>query len=133
MFFDTIYFGWYKILKDTVYSYRTDNEGIDSKEHAFFISFLLHGINIWSLFRYFLMKYNGTMVNLYWGIAIALTVFGLGYIYFFRKRISKLISSSFSMVKIVISICLTLIYSLITVYLMHQIGDYLRQINFGFD
>lgn len=122
---DIFFWGWYKILDKTIYLYRTEQSGIGPKEHAFFIAFLLHGINVWSLFRYLSFEYFGLRMD--WGILIGIMVFGIGYLIYFRnKRLSKIVSGDINKFNTFLYIMLTLIYTIVSVYIMLELGNYIR-------
>lgn len=122
---DIAFWGWYKILDKTVYLYRTEQGGIGPREHAFFIAFLLHGINVWSLFRYLSIEYFGTRIE--WGILIGLTVFVIGYFVYFRnRRWDKIASLDIGRFQAFLYIALTLAYTIVSVYIMLELGNYIR-------
>lgn len=54
--FDIIFFGWYHIMAQTIYALRSEKGAIGPKEHSFFITFFVHGINLWSLISYLAAK-----------------------------------------------------------------------------
>ena len=85
IFFDLIFWGWYQMLDKTIYSNNNDGS-IGPKQHSFFISFLLHGINVWSIFRYMSIEYMGQRLGLYSGLSLAVTVFIIGYFLFIRNK-----------------------------------------------
>lgn len=127
IFIDYIFWGWYQILDKTIYSMKNENVGIGPKEHSFFITFLLHGINIWTAFRYFLMKFSEKTISLLGGLLIAVSVFGIGYFIFYKnKRANIVISTDKNIFKGTISLVLAIAYTIITVYLMLETGNYIR-------
>lgn len=127
-FLNIIYWGWYHILDKTVYLYGRNNGGFGLREHAFFVSFLLHIINLWTLVRYIFIKYFEKTTDLYIPIFISLIVFTLGYFKFLRnKKADLIISSEARVFKEVVMLVLTLIYSIVTVYCMIEVGNYVRQ------
>lgn len=86
IFIDYVFWGWYQILDKTIYSMKTKDSGIGPREHSFFITFLLHGINIWTALSYLLIEYSGSTVSLYVGLLIAVGVFTVGYFLFYKKK-----------------------------------------------
>ncbi|MEM8568866.1 MAG: hypothetical protein AAGF85_20575 [Bacteroidota bacterium] len=126
---DIIFFGWYQILDKTIYASKTVDDGIGPKEHSFFITFLLHGINIYTVLRYVFIEYYGKPVELSISLPIAATVFVLGYfIYYKKKRVDKVIAYKMSALQVILSLILTLVYTVATVYFMLEIGNYVRGI-----
>ncbi|WP_192350261.1 hypothetical protein [Algoriphagus sp. Y33] len=106
---------------------KNHSERIGAKEHSFFITFVLHGINIWTALRYFLFECFRMMVGLYLGLFIAIGVLGLGYfIFFVKKRASAIILEDISVFRCLISLVLTILYTIGTIYFMLKTGDYLR-------
>lgn len=123
---DIIFFGWYHILDKTIYSYGTEKGGIGPKEHSFFITFLFHGINLWSLLSYLVVKHFNADIPLYISLSIAIVVFLVGYFSFFRKRASKIITHNVKIAKSILFVTIALIYVVVSVYLMFKTGDYVR-------
>jgi hypothetical protein len=127
IFIDYVFWGWYQILDKTIYSMKTEDQGIGAREHSFFITFLLHGINIWTGLSYLFMEYMGEAIGLYSGLSIAVGVFAIGYLIFFRnKRANAVISSNMNVFKGSISLVLTIAYTVLTIYLMLETGNYIR-------
>ncbi len=127
IFIDYVFWGWYQILDKTIYSMRNENGGVGPREHSFFITFLLHGINIWSGLRYFLIEYLDKTVGLYGGLFIAVGVFAIGYLLFYKnRRATAVISSDMSFLKASISLLLTVGYTVVTIYLMLETGNHVR-------
>lgn len=123
-----VFFGWYHILDKTIYSFGTGREGIGPKEHSFFITFLFHGINLWTSLSYLSAKYFSVDVPLYVGLSLGLTVFGIGYLSFFRKRASEVLSHEVKNVKTILFVIVALTYVILSVYLMFKVGNYVREI-----
>ncbi|GAB4107645.1 hypothetical protein GCM10028791_00910 [Echinicola sediminis] len=124
---DYVFWGWYQILDKTIYSMKTKNDGIGPKEHSFFISFLLHGLNVWTGLSYWFFGYMGVSIGLYSGLLIALGVFAVGYIIFFlNKRADTVLASHMDVFKGSISFVLTIAYTVGTVWLMFEVDDYIR-------
>lgn len=127
IFIDYIFWGWYQILDKTIYSMKNEDQGIGPREHSFFITFLLHGINIWTALRYLSIEYSGRTVSLYGGLLIAVGVFTVGYFLFYKKkRANSVISADMNIFKGSISLFLTITYTVGTVYLMLETGNYIR-------
>jgi hypothetical protein len=106
---------------------KTEDHGIGPREHSFFITFLLHEINIWTGLGYLLIEYFGKTINLFGGLSIAVGIFTVGYIAFFKKRTNVVISADMNILKGSILVILTLIYTVPTIYLMLETGNYIRQ------
>jgi hypothetical protein len=126
--FAIVFFGWYHILDKTIYSNGAERVGIGPKEHSFFITFLFHGINLWTILRYLLAKYFNVSVPLYASLSLALAVFVLGYLSFFKKRANDIITRDVENVKAVLFVIIALVYVIVSVYLMFKVGDYVREI-----
>jgi phosphoglycerol transferase MdoB-like AlkP superfamily enzyme len=132
-FLKIIYWGWYQILDKTIYLYGKSNGGFGIKEHAFFISFSLHGINIWTIFSFVYIEYYGNTFDLYFPLFIFMNVFLLGYLKFLKnKKADAVISADINLLKGILFILFTLVYSFVTVYLMIEVGNYIRK-EMGFD
>lgn len=123
-----VFFGWYHILDKTIYSFGASREGIGPKEHSFFITFLFHGINLWTILRYLLAKYFSMSVPLYTSLFLALAVFVVGYLSFFRKRASEILTQEVKNVKTILFVVIALAYVILSVYLMFTVGNYVREI-----
>lgn len=123
-----VFFGWYHVLDKTIYSYGTERGGIGPKEHSFFITFLFHGINLWTLLSYLLAKYFSVDVPLYVGLSLGLVVFVVGYLSFFRKRASEILTHDVKNMKAILFVIIALTYVVISVYLMFKVGNYVREI-----
>lgn len=123
---DIIFFGWYHILDKTIYSYGTEKGGIGPKEHSFFITFLFHGINLWTFLSYLLAKYLSVDVPLYVSLPLGLIVFAVGYLSFFRKRASEVLAHDVKNTKTILFMIIALTYVVVSVYLMFKVGNYVR-------
>lgn len=123
-----VFFGWYHILDKTIYSSGGSREGIGPKEHSFFITFLFHGINLWTILRYLLAKYLSMSAPLYASLFLALAVFIVGYLGFFRKRATEILTQEVKNGKAIVFVVMALAYVVISVYLMFKVGDYAREI-----
>jgi 1,4-dihydroxy-2-naphthoate octaprenyltransferase len=122
---DIVFLGWYRILDKTIYLYRIEQGGIGPKEHAFFITFLLHGINLWSLFRYLSFEYFGFRID--WWLLIGIVVLGIGYFFYYRReRLNKILLGDINSFKFFLYIMFALIYTIFSVYIMLKLGDYIR-------
>lgn len=124
---DYVFWGWYQILDKTIYSLKTSNHGIGPKEHSFFISFLLQGINVWTVFRFVLFEYFEITIDIFGGLIIAFGVFAIGYFLFLKRmRSNEIISKEMNVFKGVISLVLTISYTVLTILLMLELSDYIR-------
>lgn len=127
-FLKIIYWGWYQILDKTIYLYGKSNGGFGIKEHAFFISFSLHMINLLTLARFVFIKYFEKTTDYYIPFIICISVFSFGYLKFIKnKKAEAVISSEIYLIKGILIILFTLIYSIVTVYLMIEVGNYIRK------
>lgn len=125
---DIVFLGWYHICDKTIYANVADTEGIGPKEHSFFITFLIHGINLWTLVSYAVAKYLGVNEPLYVSLTIAVTVFVVGYFWFFRKRANRIIARNIKNGKLVLYVLIALAYVVVSVFLMFSVGNYVREI-----
>jgi len=124
---DIIFLGWYQIMDKTVYSFENKGRAIGPKEHSLFITFLLHGINLWTLLSYLLTQYFNKPLPLYFGLFVAILVFLLGYnIYIRQNRAEKVISYNITTIKILFYILASIIYTIISIYCMLEVGDFVR-------
>lgn len=123
-----IFFGWYHILDKTIYSFGASRQGIGPKEHSFVITFLFHGINLWTILSYLSAKYFRADVPLYVGLFLGLAVFGVGYISFFKKRASEILSLEVKNVTAILFVIIALIYVIVSVYLMLKVGTFVRDL-----
>jgi hypothetical protein len=123
-----VFSGWFHILDKTIYSFGAEREGIGPKEHSFFITFLFHGMNLWTISRYLLAKYFAMSVPLYAGLSLGLAVLVVGYLSFFRNRASEILSRNVKNVKVILFVVAALAYVVISVYLMFKVGDFVREI-----
>ncbi|MFM9841177.1 MAG: hypothetical protein ACKVOQ_23135 [Cyclobacteriaceae bacterium] len=125
--FDVFFWGWYQILDKTVYSLRNEVGGIGAKEHSFFVVFLIHGINLWTFLSYFVAKHFHVGIPLYTSISIAIIVFGIGYLIYFRRgRATKIIMSNVKTAKGILFVILSLAYIILSAYAMLEVGNYVR-------
>jgi len=69
-----IFFGWYHILDKTIYAGGTKNETIGPKEHSFFITFLFHGINLWTILRFTIATHYKVDVPIFLSLSLALLI-----------------------------------------------------------
>lgn len=123
-----VFFGWYHILDRTIYSNRAEREGIGAKEHSFFITFLFHGINIWTLISYLAAKYFHIVIPLHVSLSLGLVVFVVGYLRFFKKRAGEILAQEVKSVEVILFVIIALVYVVISVYLLFKVGDYVREI-----
>lgn len=123
---EIIFFGWYQILDKTVYSLGASREGIGPKEHSFVITFLFHGINLWTILRYLMVTYYNVSASLPLSLSLLVIVFVVGYFFFFNKKASRIITSDVKNAKAILFVIIALAYVIISVYLMFQVGNYVR-------
>jgi hypothetical protein len=132
-FLKIIYWGWYQILDNTIYLYGKSNGGFGIKEHALFISFSLHMINLWTIGRFLFIRYFEKTTDISIPLIICISVFTFGYIKFLKnKKADAVISADINLLKGILFILFTLVYSFVTVYLMIEVGNYIRK-EMGFD
>jgi|GEM_PF-2095857 len=126
-FFDIIFWGFYKILDKTIYLHSESKEGYGPRQHAFFISFLFYGINLQTLFSFVCVTYFHRDINYALLILLVVTIFIMGYvIYFKRKRVERVITKTVSTNTGILYVCITLIYLIVSCYLMFIEGNYAR-------
>jgi cation transport ATPase len=122
---EIIFFGWYHILDKTVYSLGANREGIGPKEHSFVITFLFHGMNLWTILRYLMVTYYSVSASLPLSLSLLVIVFVIGYFFFFKKA-SRIITSDVKNAKAILFVAIALAYVIVSVYLMFQVGNYAR-------
>jgi hypothetical protein len=124
---DIIFFGWYQILDKTIYTYGSRDRVIGPKEHSLFITFLLHGINAWTILSYLAAKYFTANVSLYLSLSVAIVIFLIGYlIYIRRNRAGRVMTNDIKTTKIVLFVIIAIIYTVVSVYCMFETGNYIR-------
>lgn len=124
---DALFLGWYHILDKTIYSFGTEREGVGPREHSFFITFLFHGINVYSILRFLAAKYLQISIPLYLSLALAIIVFIIGYFTYFKKsRANRILSINTNNGMILFYAIVSLAYVIASAYLMLQVGDYVR-------
>lgn len=124
---DTLFLGWYHILDKTIYSFGTEREGVGPREHSFYITFLFHGINLWSILRFVAAKYLRIDIPLYLSLTLAIIVFILGYFTYFKKgRANRILSINSNNGMIMFYVIVSLAYVIASAYLMLEVGDYVR-------
>lgn len=98
------------------------------KEHSFFVTFLFHGLNLYTLLSYALAKYLKVNPPLYVGLFVGLAVFAIGYYKFYRKKASEFLNRDAKNTTMFLFATLALAYVIGSVYLMFAVGDYVRAI-----
>jgi hypothetical protein len=128
---DLLYWSWMKILDNTVYIYKNNKSGFTSKEHAFLLVFLFHGLNLYNFLSWILIKYWGKHLDFYLIIGLVILVYILGYILYFGKfnRYKKIKQLKISVPIKVLSISLSIAYAVFSGVLMFKIGDYIKDMN----
>jgi membrane-bound metal-dependent hydrolase YbcI (DUF457 family) len=124
---DIIFWGWYRILQKTIYAYKVSDGTIGPEEHSFFITFLFHGVNVWTILRFLAAKYFNQTIPLFLSLTLAMTIFYMGYfIYFKRRRVKKIISYNTNAVKGILLVILSVAYVIASIYSMFQVSNYVR-------
>lgn len=124
---DIIFYGWYKILDKTIYSYGSRQGGFGPREHSFFITFLAHSINASTIFRYLLVKYFNVGLALHYSMFLAVIIFGIGYLLYFRaNRANMVIDFRGSIVRLSVYVVVAMAYVAVSVYFMLIVGNYAR-------
>lgn len=123
---DIIFFGWYHILDKTIYSSKTERGGIGPKEHSFFITFLFHGINLWTILRYLTATYFNADVPIYLSLSVCILVFALGYLFYYKRKADRVIAYHVKNFRAILFVVIALTYTVISVYLLFEVGDYMR-------
>ena len=125
--FDIIFFGWYQILDKTIYSLGFERGAIGPKEHSFFVTFLVHGINVSTILSFLLIKFFNVNLSLYVDLFLGVIIFAAGYLVYFRRgRATKIIMNNVNNAKAVLFVISSLTYVVISVYLMFEVGNYVR-------
>ena len=125
--FDILFWGWYQISDRTIYSLAYERDVIGPRVHSYFVTFLVHGINVWTFVSYLVAKYLGVGIPLYVSLFLALLIFGIGYLIYLRgSRASKIIMSNVNTAKAVFFVVLSLTYVVVSIYLMFKVGNYTR-------
>lgn len=126
IFLDTIFYGWFLIFSHTIYA-TSNSRSVNSKEHSFFLAFLAHSINLWTIYSYVLVKCCNITTSLYPGLLISAVVFIAGYVGYFRSgRADTLIKQEAPPGRMILSIVSAISYVSVSAYLMIRIGDYIR-------
>lgn len=124
---DVVFLGWYHILDKMIYWQKADTLGFGPREHSFFITFLIHGINIWTIVRFILAEYFLTTASLYASLSIGLIVFIVGYMVYIRgKRAYQIINMNVNRGRIILFVFFSIIYVTLSVYLMWEVGNFAR-------
>ena len=127
VFLDVILLGWFNVLDKTIYQYKRRGMGIGPKEHAFFIAFLFHGLNLSNAIRFAVVKFSFTMIPLYFSFIIAIMTFVFGYVAYFRnKRVLKVMISDSNRKRLMLYTMIAILYSAFSVFLMLMVGDLIR-------
>jgi hypothetical protein len=124
--FDIVFLGWYHILDNTIYSSRNEHDGIGPKEHSVFISFLCHGLNLWTAIRYLTARFFNAGIPIYASLTLFAIVFLTAYFFYYKTKANKVLDEKAKIVKIISFAILALIYAVVSVYLMFKVGDFVR-------
>lgn len=122
---DIIFLGWYHVLAKTIYRHPVPGDYIGPAEHAFFISYLLHGLNTWTLISIVAAYYFDSNTTLEVGLINGVIVFLLGYAFFLKTRAARMISRTYSSGSIIAFIVVAIVYAVATVYAMTKTTDYI--------
>ena len=124
---DVIFYGWYQVLDKTIYEYGNRNGSMGPKEHSWFITFFLHGINIWTVISYLSARFLAASVSHYFSLSIAILVLFAGYrIYIKKGRALAIINRRVTPGKVIFSVIVAIVYSTVSIYLLFVVGDYVR-------
>jgi hypothetical protein len=124
---DIIFWGWYQMLDKTLYLYSTEKGGIGPREHSFFITFLIHGINAGTILRYLLVEYFHEVLSIYFSLPLGILIFTIGYLIYYKgNRINRVISRDVKNAMAVVFILVAVAYAIASVYFMFEVGDYVR-------
>lgn len=122
---DALFLGWYHILDKTIYSFGAEKEGVGPREHSFFITFLFHGINLYSILRFVAAKYLQLSIPLYLSLTLAIIVFILGYFTYFKKgRANWILGINPNNGMILFYAIVSMAYVVASGYVKLQVGDY---------
>jgi hypothetical protein len=126
--FDVVFWGWYQILSKTLYVNRTHDDGIGPREHSFFITFLFHAINLWTLLRLLLERYLNMHMSLSASLVVFAMAFLLGYITYIRGgRWNRIITYDIRRIKALVFVAIAVVYIVGSAWFMLKAGDYLRE------
>jgi hypothetical protein len=115
---DIIFLGWYQILDKTIYSYGNEDRGIGPREHSLFITFLFHGINVWTILRYAVARYFNTGLSLYFSLSVGILIFMIGYLIYIRKNgARRVININVTTIKIILCVSVAIVYAVVSVLL----------------
>jgi hypothetical protein len=124
--FFMIYLGMYYILDNTVYLYGNSIDGFGPKQHSLLITFLFHGINVWSLVRFSLATYYFIDTSFFVSAAIIGLSLLAGYLFFYKTRVDKLLLVRYTITMKIISVVVSVVYVTLSAYLMLKVGDYVK-------
>lgn len=125
--FDIVFFGCHRILEKTIYGLRFEKGIIGPKEHSFFVTFLLHGVNVSTLLNLLLAKSFSVKCHLYLDLFFAVLVFAVGYLVYFRmRRANEITMRNVSTAKATLYVILFLAYVIVSVYFMLEVDSYVR-------
>ena len=114
-------------MDKTIYGLRFERGSIGPKEHSFVVTFLVHGINVSTILNYAMGKYFNVNTPLYLGLIFAILIFTIGYLVYFKsRRANKVIGYDVTNAKAAFFVILSLAYVVVSVYLMFEVDNYLR-------
>lgn len=127
-FLDIVLWSWYKILDKTIYTSGTESGDFGPREHSFLITFLFHATNLWTIFRFFTVKYFGVNMPFYLSTGLLISIYATGYLIYFKwGRLNKVITFTTTTTKTILYVFLGIVYAIVSVYLMFQATDYVRE------
>jgi hypothetical protein len=125
---DIVFWAWYQILSKTLYVNRIHDDGIGPKEHSFFITFLSHAINLWTILRLLLGRYLHVHMSLSASLVVFALSFVIGYISYMRGgRWNRIVTYNVSRIKALIFVFIAISYTVTSAWFMLKTGDYLRE------
>ena len=114
-------------MDKTIYSYGTTQEGFGPKHHSLFLTFLFHGINIWTILRYLLWEHFNLRLSVYFSFALIIITVAIGYVLYSKKnRADRIMTYDGKTAKTILFILIAIIYAVVSVYGMIEVGNRIR-------
>lgn len=127
-----LFVGFYNVFKYTIYSIKEDDKYFGAFQHSIFVAVFIHVINLFSLVRIITLKIFVKPANL-WVILTMISVVGLFIYYkYYKKGWFKFLTEEKRSLQLnIFSSVLSLVYIVISVYMMLYVGDYIRSVLVG--
>lgn len=124
MFIKAIFEGFREIIALNNKMFGDSMKIISPNYYAFFLSFLLHGINIWTISRIVFYQIFFKQLPLVIPLILSSAVFIFGFLFFFRKYETYKIKEYHPL-----WIAFSVIYAIATVLTMILVSNFLRDNN----